>query len=152
EPLEAEVAAKATTMATYAQQAKAARLTSAVVGDYITAVEHSRFDWTGGMQAAEPILRRVIQQAPPFARRHADLAASMATQSLTPDALPAAEPRAEAIREAKAALALDPSDARPYLTMAVLRPVTDRQGRLALLRKRARRPCRSVTGRSTAMV
>jgi adenylate cyclase len=135
EPLEAEVAAKAATMAAYAQQAKAAGLSNAVVGEYISAIEHTRFDWTGGMPAAEPILRRVVQQAPRFARGHSDLAGTLAMQSLIPGAPRAAEQRAEAVREARAAQALDPSAADPYVVLAILRPVTDREERLALLRR-----------------
>jgi TolB-like protein len=136
EPLQAEVAAKATTMAAYAQRAKAAGLSNAVVGDYITGVEHIRFDWTGGMQAAEPILRRVIAEAPRFPGGHAFLAASLGLQSLFPGAPRAAEQRAEAIREAQAALALDPSSAdAPYGVLAVLRPLTDWQGRFDVLRR-----------------
>jgi TolB-like protein len=130
EPLQAEVASKATTMAVYAQQAKAAGLSNPVVADYIAATEHIRFDWIGGMQAAEPILRRVVERAPRFSGGHASLAATMIMRPGV-----SAEQKAEAVREAKAALALDRGGFGAWAILGVLTPATDRQARLALFDK-----------------
>jgi TolB-like protein len=129
EPLQAEVASKATTMAVYAQQAKAAGLSNPVVADYIAATEHIRFDWTGGMQAAEPILRRVIERAPRFAGGHALLGAALDFPGGP------AEQRAEAIRQAKTALALDRGGFGAWVVLAVTTPLNDRQARMALFEK-----------------
>jgi tetratricopeptide (TPR) repeat protein len=131
-PLQAEIAAKATTMAAYALAAKPAGLTDPVLADYISANEHIRFDWSGGLQAAEPILRRVIERAPRFAGGHGSLSDALAFQALIPGNPRAAEQRAEATREANRAIALDPRGFGAYGALAILRPSLDWRGREAL--------------------
>jgi DNA-binding winged helix-turn-helix (wHTH) protein/TolB-like protein len=122
ESLQAEVAAKATKLAAYALQAKAAGpLSDAVVSDYITGIEHIRFNWNGGGQEAEPILRRVVQQAPQFAGGHAELAVSL-TGQVQGGGRPAAEVRDEALREAQKAVALDRRGYGAYAVFAWLTP------------------------------
>jgi DNA-binding winged helix-turn-helix (wHTH) protein/TolB-like protein len=135
ESLEAEVAAKATTLASYALAARSAGLTNgAVLADYISAVESYRFDWSGGSQTAEPILRRVIERAPRFAGGHAQLAVALAVQYY-PGNPRAAELSAEAMREAQRALALNPRGFGAYGVFFTLKPVTDWQAREVLTRK-----------------
>ena len=73
--LQSEVAAKATHVAAAAVQARAAGVTDPVtLGDFVAAKEHIHFDWGSGMEAAEPLLRRVIARAPRLAGGHAYLA------------------------------------------------------------------------------
>lgn len=134
EPLKAEVASKTTTLATYALAARAAGLSNPVLADYIAGVEHIRFDWTGGLQAAEPILRRVVDQAPRFAGGHVTLAAALGMQPGGPGNPRAAEQRLEATREAQTALTLAGGQ-EAYSLLAALRPPFDWQGREALFHK-----------------
>jgi DNA-binding winged helix-turn-helix (wHTH) protein/TolB-like protein len=134
EPLQAEVAARATRLAAYALQAKAAGpLSDAAVSDYITGIEHIRFTWIGGGQEAEPILRRVVQQAPQFAGGHAQLAVSLVLQVQGGAAQRSAEMKAEALREAHRAVALDPRGYGAYAVFAWLTP--DLASREAVWRK-----------------
>ena len=134
--LQSEVAAKATHVAAAAVQARAAGVTDPVtLGDFVAAKEHIHFDWGSGMEAAEPLLRRVIARAPRFAGGHAYLAESLASQSFAPGDPHGAEQKTEAEREAHEALRLDPKGYGAFHPLAELRPPLDWRGREALMDK-----------------
>jgi tetratricopeptide (TPR) repeat protein len=78
-------------------------------------------------------LRRVTARAPEFAPGHAALARFLAgyRQGVALQAEP--EVAAEAEREARRALAIDPKDADAYVALSLLRPETDYAGREKLL-------------------
>jgi DNA-binding winged helix-turn-helix (wHTH) protein/TolB-like protein len=77
-------------------------------------------------------LRQVAARAPGFAPAHSALARFLAYYSwLLPD--PAAH--AEADREARSALAIDPKDSDAYVALSMIRPVSDYGGRERLLQE-----------------
>jgi DNA-binding winged helix-turn-helix (wHTH) protein/TolB-like protein/tetratricopeptide (TPR) repeat protein len=118
--LQAEVAAKAARVITEALGARAAGVSDpATVSDFVTGDEHSRFDPVG-FAAADPFYRRVIARAPWFAGGHSALAIGDAFQSYFPGNPRAQEQRAEAAREAQAALRLDPKGDNAFIALSML--------------------------------
>jgi hypothetical protein len=122
--LQAEVAAKAARVLTQALGARAAGVTDpAVLSDYVTGDEHSRFDsGVAAWGAAEPFYRRVIARAPQFAGGHAALAINEAFQSFETGKPRADELQADARREAEEAIKLDPKGDDAYLALSMLTP------------------------------
>jgi DNA-binding winged helix-turn-helix (wHTH) protein/tetratricopeptide (TPR) repeat protein len=90
--------------------------------------------WGDDAQAAYGIVdtfRQVTVRAPRFAQGHSKLAWQLAYYS---DFL-TADPRTEAEREARQALALDPKDSDAYVALALARPTSDYAGRERLMDK-----------------
>jgi DNA-binding winged helix-turn-helix (wHTH) protein/TolB-like protein len=125
EALQAQVAARATAVATAALLAHRDRVTDpAVVTDYVTASEQLIFNSDAGLAGVVAVLQRVVARAPNFARGRALYACALGFQSLgvTPDQ---SEPlRREAERQARQALAIDPKSGFAYLALARTHPVT----------------------------
>jgi DNA-binding winged helix-turn-helix (wHTH) protein/TolB-like protein len=124
--LQAQVAARATAVATSALQAHRDGMTDpAVVTDYVTASERLVFNWDGGADSAVPVLRRVVARAPHFARGRALYAVTLAFQIIGAPPEQAEPLRHEAERQARQALAVDPKVGFAYLALGRSHPSTD---------------------------
>jgi tetratricopeptide (TPR) repeat protein len=77
-------------------------------------------------------LRRAVAKTPGFAPAHSSLAKFLAYYAWL---MPEPATRAEAEREARRALALDPKDSDAYTALSMLRPVSDYAGRETLLQQ-----------------
>jgi DNA-binding winged helix-turn-helix (wHTH) protein/tetratricopeptide (TPR) repeat protein/TolB-like protein len=90
-------------------------------------------DDTPGVYSTLDAFRQAANHAPGFAPAHSALARFLARYRLG-DALKAETgAAAEADREARRALAIDPKDADAYVALSLLRPITDYAGREKLL-------------------
>ena len=136
EALEASVAAQAADVLYWARAARSGkvRLDAPSLAAFIAGRESTTGVRNGSNEAALSSYRKVAAAEPDFSWGHSGVAVSDAFELIGRPASPATDVlRAEAQREARRALALEPHNGEAYLALELALPTLDWTGREALL-------------------
>lgn len=128
EVLQTEVAAKVANLiglAVAAQRDTHLRLQPADMADFLRGADAVYFNPVDSSLEAREILRRLTARVPAFSHGHSLLAYAIGLASHQAPPAQKAQLRAEGVREAEKALALDPNNGEAYLALHHLNPESD---------------------------